>query len=166
MVEVLAQLPLIDELGERHGRGAVDDPEGHARVAVTPEDHLRHQELVEIGVEHRADDRIDLPGVVVDPGRDVGHGPQRPSSSGSKPAFRVQPYNRRKSMPLAQPADLCTSGGSDRAWSMIGLQKPSQNAFGAGPAMVLPRSWHSRARPRCAPSAKFAKPCAPERISH
>ena len=49
-------------------------PKVTLRVAVAAEDRLRHQQLVEVRVEHRADDRVDLPGVVVDAGGDVGHG--------------------------------------------------------------------------------------------
>ena len=40
-------------------------------VAMPTENRLRHQQLVEIRIEHGAHDRVDLPGVVVDPGRDV-----------------------------------------------------------------------------------------------
>ena len=66
--------PMSIELGELDGGGAVDDAEGDPRVAVAAEDRLRHQQLVEVRVEHRADDRVDLPGVIVDAGGDVGHG--------------------------------------------------------------------------------------------
>ena len=66
--------PMSISRAELDRRGAVDDAEGDAHVAVAAEDRLRHQQLVEVRVEHRADDRIDLPGVIVDAGGDVGHG--------------------------------------------------------------------------------------------
>ena len=74
VIELLLQLAHVDEPGKLHRHGAVDDAEGDTRVPVPPEDRLRHQQLVEIGVDHRAHDRVDLPGVVVDAGGDVGHG--------------------------------------------------------------------------------------------
>jgi hypothetical protein len=49
------------------------DAEGDLHVAVALPDRLRHEQLVEIGVDHRADDRIDLPSVIVDAGGDVDH---------------------------------------------------------------------------------------------
>jgi hypothetical protein len=73
VVELLAQLALVDDLGEADARGAVLDAEGDLDVAMAAEDRLRHQELVEIGVDHRPHDRVDLPGVIVDPRRDVDH---------------------------------------------------------------------------------------------
>ena len=44
-------------------------------VPVTAEDRLRHQELVEIRIEQRAHDRVDAEVVVVNPLREVDHGP-------------------------------------------------------------------------------------------
>ena len=72
MVELGPQLALVDLLGELHRRGAVDQREGRVDLGVEAPDHLQHQELVEIGVEQAPDDRIELPGVVVDPPGDVG----------------------------------------------------------------------------------------------
>ncbi len=74
MIELLAQRALVDEVAEAYPLRAVDDAEGDLRVLVAPEDRLRHQELVEIRVEHGAHDRIDAPLVVIDAGGDVGHG--------------------------------------------------------------------------------------------
>ena len=76
VVELGADVLLGDELGERHVGRAVDQAELDGDVAVTPEDRLQHQELVEVGVEQRPDDRVDPPVVVVDAGGDVGHGAQ------------------------------------------------------------------------------------------
>ena len=73
MVELLAELAGIDDVGEAHARRAVLDAEGDLHVAVALPDRLRHEQLVEIGVDHRADDRIDLPSVIVDAGGDVDH---------------------------------------------------------------------------------------------
>ena len=73
MVELLAQLARIDDVGEADAGGAVLDAERDLDVPMAAKDRLRHQELVEIRVEHGPDDRVDLPGMVVDPGCDVRH---------------------------------------------------------------------------------------------
>jgi hypothetical protein len=73
VVELFAQFSLVDDLGETHSRRAVLDAEGDLDVPVTAKDRLRHQELVEVRIEHGPHDRVDLPGVVVDPGGDVHH---------------------------------------------------------------------------------------------
>ena len=74
MVELRAQLALVDLVGEPDRGRAVDQREGRLDVGIEPPDHLQHQQLVEIRVEQAADDRIELPGVVVDPSRDIGLG--------------------------------------------------------------------------------------------
>ena len=74
VVELLFQLADVDEPRRAcTDARAVNDAEGDAHVAMAAEDRLRHQQLVEVGIQHRADDRVDLPGVVVDAGGDVGH---------------------------------------------------------------------------------------------
>ena len=74
VVELLAQLLLVDLLGELDALRAVDQREGRLHLRVDPADHLQHQKLVEIRIQDRANDRIELPGVVVDPLGDVGDG--------------------------------------------------------------------------------------------
>jgi hypothetical protein len=44
------------------------------RVRIVAKHRLAHQQLVEIGVDQRPHDRVDLPLVVVDTGGDVDHG--------------------------------------------------------------------------------------------
>ena len=73
MVELLAQLACIDDVGQADAGGAVMNAERDLHVPMATKDRLRHQELVEVRIQHRPDDRIDLPGMVVDPGRDVRH---------------------------------------------------------------------------------------------
>ena len=85
VVELLLERADVDQPAELDVRGAVDDAERDPRVLVAAIDRLRHQQLVEIRVQHRADDRVDLPGVVVDAGGDVGH---EGRSAGGKPAPR------------------------------------------------------------------------------
>ena len=77
MIELLAQLLLVDLIGETDRGGAVDQGESGVDLWVELPDHLKHQELVEVGIDKAADDRIELPGVVVNPGRDIclGHDP-------------------------------------------------------------------------------------------
>ena len=74
VVELLFELADVDELRKLDRRCAVEDAEGDLGVAVPAENRLAHQQLVEVGVQHRAHDGIDLPVVVVDAGGDVGHG--------------------------------------------------------------------------------------------
>src|SRR3712207_7328609 len=73
MVELLAQFARSDDVGEADAGRAVVDAERDLHVAMAAEDRLRHQKLVEIRIQNGPDDRIDLPGMVVDPGRDVRH---------------------------------------------------------------------------------------------
>ncbi len=73
MVELLAQFAFVDQLGQADPGRAVDQAEGHLRVGAVPQHRLGHQELVEIGVDQRPDDRVDLPAVIPDPCSDVGH---------------------------------------------------------------------------------------------
>jgi hypothetical protein len=72
MIELVAQLLLVDLLGDAHPRGAVDERERHLDITVKAPDHLEHHQLVEIGVEQAANDRIELESVIVDPLCDVG----------------------------------------------------------------------------------------------
>src|SRR6516225_3140808 len=74
MVQLLLELTRVDEPGKLDGLGAVENAEGDLDMAVAAEDRLRHQQLVEIGVEHRAHDGVDLPVMIVDAGGNVGHG--------------------------------------------------------------------------------------------
>ena len=77
MVELLAEFARIDEIGEAHLAGAVLDAEGDLGLAMAAKDRLRHQELVEIRVEQRPDDRVDLEAVVVHPRGEIEHGSDR-----------------------------------------------------------------------------------------
>ena len=84
MVELVAQLRLVDLVGEAHRpcvRLISEKVRLHVRVEAP--DHLQHQQLVEIGVEQAADDRVELPGVVVDPLGDIDllHHQSTPSTS-------------------------------------------------------------------------------------
>src|SRR5262245_35744680 len=72
MIELGTKLALVDLLGKPDRSLAVDQRECGVDLGVEPPDHLQHQELVEIRVEQRAHDRIELPGVVVDPPGDIG----------------------------------------------------------------------------------------------
>src|SRR6056297_1532264 len=73
VIELFAKLALVDEPGQRHRRGSVDEREGDARVWPVAEHRLAHQELVEIGIDERPNDRVDLPFVVPDTGGDIDH---------------------------------------------------------------------------------------------
>ena len=74
MVELLAQLALVDQLGQADLRRPVQQRELDRRLRPVPKDRLAHQELVEVRVDQRPDDRVDLPAVVPDTGGDIDHG--------------------------------------------------------------------------------------------
>src|SRR6185295_15814580 len=98
VIELLLELSDVDQLRELDGSGAVENPERDLRVAVAAEDRLAHQQLVEIRIEHRAHDRIDLPVVVLDAGGDIGHGRYCRS-----PGLLASPYATRS----------CPAGATD-----------------------------------------------------
>ena len=81
VIELLAKLRFIDLFRKAHPRRAVDERERHRDVGALLPDRLQHEELVDVGVEEAADDRVELEGVVVDPGGDVGSGHRRPGPS-------------------------------------------------------------------------------------
>ena len=74
VIQLLLERADIDHRREGDMRRSVDDAEGDLGRAMPPEDCLRHQELVEIGIQHRPHDRVDFPIVIVDAGGDIGHG--------------------------------------------------------------------------------------------
>src|ERR1700704_4909547 len=73
VIELGAQLSLVDHLGESHMPAAIDDRKGDALVRVEFPNHLLHQQLVEIGIEQAAHDRVKPPAVVVGPGCNICH---------------------------------------------------------------------------------------------
>ena len=85
MIELLAQFPFVDLVGEAD-RAAVDEREGGVNPGIHAPDHLQHQQLVEIRVEQAAYDRIELPGMIVNPPRYVGPGHAVPPSFSATPA--------------------------------------------------------------------------------
>ena len=88
-------------------RGAVDQAELHPHVGVAAIDRLQHQELVEVGVEQRADDRVDPPGVVVDAGGDVGHAAAPPPAAMLTPPERICRMRRReRAVEVDRPAGV------------------------------------------------------------
>src|SRR4030088_2223252 len=54
VIELGAQLSLVDHLGESHMPAAIDDRKGDALVRIEFPNHLLHQQLVEIGIEQAA----------------------------------------------------------------------------------------------------------------
>ena len=73
MIELGAQFALVDDFGKPDMAAAVDDREGDLLVRIEFPDHLQHQQLVEIGIEQAAHDRIEPPAMIVGSGRDVGN---------------------------------------------------------------------------------------------
>ena len=72
VVQLLTQFPLVDLLRQAYRLRPVDKGEGCIDVRIELPDHLQHQELVEIGIDQAANDRVELPGVIVNPGGDIG----------------------------------------------------------------------------------------------
>ena len=71
MVQLLPELRLVDEFGELDLAGPVDQLEDDFHLRRVPEYELAHQELVEIRIDQRTDDRVDLPVVIMDSRSDV-----------------------------------------------------------------------------------------------
>jgi len=72
MIELFAQLHLVDLLGQPHRLGAVDQRKRRVDFRIKLPDHLQHQQLVEIRVDQAADDRVKFPGMIVDTGGYIG----------------------------------------------------------------------------------------------
>jgi hypothetical protein len=73
VVKLLAQFALVDQIGQRIDFVRLIRLKVTLRVGLVAKHRLAHQQLVEIGVDQRPDDRVDLPFVVVDPGGDIDH---------------------------------------------------------------------------------------------
>ena len=71
MIEVLTKFAFIHKIGKTHGFGTVDQAEGDLGVRAIAKHGLAHQEFIEIRINQRPDNRIDLPFVVPDSGGDV-----------------------------------------------------------------------------------------------
>ena len=71
VIELRAQLRLVDDLGKPHMPAAVDDRKGDLLARVELPNHLLHQQLVEIGVEQAAHDRVEPPAVIIGSARNV-----------------------------------------------------------------------------------------------
>ena len=74
MIQLFAQLALINQIGQTDGFGAIQQAERHLHIGPVVKHRLAHQQLVEIRVDQGPDDRVDLPFVVMHTGRDVDHG--------------------------------------------------------------------------------------------
>src|SRR4029453_12793849 len=53
--------------------GTVYDRKGDALIRIEFTDHLQHQQLVEIGIEQAAHDRIEAPAMINGSGSEIGH---------------------------------------------------------------------------------------------
>jgi hypothetical protein len=103
VVELGPQVPLVDQPGQRHRLGAVDQAELDLHPRMALEHGLQHQQLVEIHVHQRADDRIDPPGVVVDARRDI---------------HVVHPISAARAKATPAPAISIMAAASDPSMSM------------------------------------------------
>ena len=73
VVKLFTQLALVNQIGQPDRGGAVDQRKCDARVGLVAKHRLAHQQFVKIGVDQRADDRVDLPFVIIDAGCNVYH---------------------------------------------------------------------------------------------
>ncbi len=61
-------------MGKGDGCASVDQGKRDLRVAFVAKHRLTHQQFVKIRVDEGPNNRVDLPAVVPDAGRDIGHG--------------------------------------------------------------------------------------------
>src|SRR5208282_1122404 len=74
VVELVDQLPLVDDLGEAHRGSPIDELKGHLPLRMHLPNHLEHQQLVKIRVEQSPDRGVDPKRMVIDAGCDIrGH---------------------------------------------------------------------------------------------
>ena len=73
MIQLLAQLALIHQIGKADFRAAVDQAEFHRGVAAVAKDGLAHQQLVKVGVDQRPHNGVNFPAVVPHPCRKINH---------------------------------------------------------------------------------------------
>ena len=73
VIELIGQLPLVDDLGEPNARGPIDQLECDPAAAVQLPDHLQHEKLIEVRIEQGAHDRIDAEGMVVNACGEIGY---------------------------------------------------------------------------------------------
>ena len=140
VVQLLAQLALVDQLGQAHLGRPVDERKGHARIGELAPHRLAHQQLVEVRVDERPYYGVDLPTVGPDAGGDVGHGR----------AFRERAaavMGCRQTGTLARPG--CASGGwPSRRWRRRAARPRFARHSCPGRAAAL-----RRRRPACAGAA-------------
>src|SRR5690606_40141518 len=91
MIELFAQLGHIDLVGEPYILVAVDERKGDLDIGIDAADHLQHQQLVEIRIQQAAEDRVQFPGMVVDPPCDI------------RPCHHFRSFSRRP--PLLRATD-------------------------------------------------------------
>ena len=72
MIELFAQLHLVDFFRQPHRLRAVDQRKRRVDLRIELPDHLQHQELVEIRIDQAADDRVEFPGMIMDTGGYIG----------------------------------------------------------------------------------------------
>ena len=85
---------------------AIDDRKGGVRLGVKFPDHLQHQQLVEIGIEQAAHDRVEPPAVIVGPGCDVCDchvDEPYPAGSPATSGFQVGHYEKNQCVHVVWP---------------------------------------------------------------
>ena len=65
MLQLHLQFFDVDDVGHAHRGVPVEKRERHARFGEMLPDELQHQQLVEVGIEQRPDDRVEFPVVVM-----------------------------------------------------------------------------------------------------
>ena len=74
MVELRPQFTFVDDLGKPDVAAAINDGKRDMLVRIEFPDHLQHEQLVEIGIEQAAHDRIEAEAVVIGSRRDIRNG--------------------------------------------------------------------------------------------
>jgi hypothetical protein len=73
VIELGAQFLLVDDFAKPDVAAAIDHRKGDLLIRVEFPDHLQHQQLVEIGIEQAAHDRIEPPAMIVGSRCNVGN---------------------------------------------------------------------------------------------
>ena len=71
IIQLVSQLPLINDSCQTNALGTVDHAERRAHIAMARMDGLQHQQLIKIRVEQRAHDGVEFPRMVIDPFGDI-----------------------------------------------------------------------------------------------
>ena len=74
VIQLLPQFPFVDQFRQRNVIRAVYQGKRHRSLGLVSKHWLTHQQFVEVRIDQRPDNRVNLPFVIVYTGRNVDHG--------------------------------------------------------------------------------------------